>query len=93
MFFITCLKILSILLGIVGFTFIIPLTVALCYGESQMIPVFLIPMIISLIVMLIINIPTRKNKFHLATKQIFYGSKEDYLKTEIGKKFLEEVHD
>ena len=71
MFFITCLKILSILLGIVGFTFIIPLTVALCYGETQMLPVFLIPMLISFVVMLIINIPTRKNKFHLATKQTF----------------------
>ena len=33
-----------------------------------------------------------KKILHLATKQIFYGSKEDYMKTEIGRKFLEEIN-
>mgnify|MGYP002623960792 CR=1 FL=1 len=32
-----------------------------------------------------------KKILHLATRQVFFGSKEDYLSTDIGKRFLEEV--
>ena len=46
MFFITCLKIISILSSIVGITFLIPLGVAVYYKEAATYLPFIIPMII-----------------------------------------------
>lgn len=71
MFFITFLKICSILLSIIGITFLIPLSVAFIYGESSVYAAFIIPMLISFAFVLIANIPTRKIKFHINTKQTF----------------------
>ena len=71
MFFITLLKITSILLAIVGATFLIPVSVALAYGETAYIISFIIPMVVSFIFVLAINLPTRKIKFNLGTKQTF----------------------
>lgn len=71
MFFISLVKITSILLAIVGATFLIPLSVALAYAENAYILSFVIPMVVSIIIMLAINIPTRKIKFLLTTKQTF----------------------
>lgn len=71
MFILTLLKISSILLSIVGITFLIPIGVALHCGESAMILPFLIPMIISIVIMLAINIPSRKFKININTKQTF----------------------
>ncbi|MDD5928864.1 MAG: potassium transporter TrkG [Spirochaetales bacterium] len=71
MFFITLLKISSIILSIVGALFAIPLTVAFVYGESSVYYPFIIPMIVSFIFVLAVNIPTRKMKFNLKIRQTF----------------------
>lgn len=71
MFFLVCLKIITILLSIVGITFLIPVSVAIYYQEFSVIPFFVIPMVISIILMLAVNIPTRKNKFNMNVKQTF----------------------
>ena len=60
MFVLNFLRIISILLGIVGGTFLIPIGVAVAYEEYAMILPFAIPMGISLVLMLAINIPARK---------------------------------
>ena len=71
MFIISCAKIISVLLGIVGALFIIPIGVALYYGESDVLLSFIIPAVISVVAMFAINIPTRKIKVSLKTKQTF----------------------
>ena len=71
MFFVTCLKIISILLAIVGVTFGIPLSVAFVYGEQCAVWPFVIPMAISIVLMLLINIPTRKIKIHMSIRQTY----------------------
>lgn len=71
MFVITFLKISSILLSIVGATFIIPLSVAFVYGESSVYASFIIPMLISLVFVLAINLPTRKMKLNMNIRQTF----------------------
>ena len=71
MFIISCAKIISVLLGIVGALFIIPIGVALYYGESDVLLSFIIPAVISVVAMFAINIPTRKIKVSLKIKQTF----------------------
>lgn len=71
MFFITLLKISSILLSIVGALFSIPLAVAFAYGESSVYLSFIIPMLASFVLVLAVNIPTRKFKFNMKIKQTF----------------------
>ena len=71
MFIISLLKISSILLSIVGILFAIPLGIALYYGETQVYLSFLIPMVVSLVFMLAVNIPTRKFKITMNTRQTF----------------------
>ena len=71
MFAISLLKISSILLSIVGILFAIPLGIALYYGETQVYLSFLIPMVVSLVFMLAVNIPTRKFKITMNTRQTF----------------------
>ena len=71
MFFINFLKLSTMLLAIVGVTFAIPLSVALYYGESQMILPFVIPMAVSLVCCLAVNLPTRKIKFSMSIRQTF----------------------
>lgn len=34
-----------------------------------------------------------KKILHLAARQVFFGLKSDYMNTEIGRKFMEEIHD
>ena len=70
-FTITFLKISSILLSIVGALFIIPLAVAFYYGESSVYLSFIIPMLASFIFVLAVNIPTRKIKVSMNTRQTF----------------------
>ena len=72
MFFISLLKIISILLSIIGLVFWLPLGVAIYYGETQVYASFVIPMIISFLFMIIVNIFTRKHKFSLNTRQTFF---------------------
>lgn len=71
MLLINFLKITSILLAIVGGTFLIPLSVAFAYGETSMYLPFIIPMIDSFILCFAVNFPTRKMKFSMSTKQTY----------------------
>ena len=72
MFFLFFLKIASILLAITGFTFLIPVSVALYCKEFTLLPEFIIPMIISFILVLAINLPTKKLKYTMNTRQTFF---------------------
>ena len=71
MFFVTCLKIVSVILAIVGVTFSIPLAVAFYYGETSVYNSFIIPGAISIVLFAIVFLCTRKVKFHLTIKQTF----------------------
>ncbi len=71
MFIITLLKITSILLAIVGATFAIPISVALYCGETEVLSSFIIPMLVSFILVLGVNIPTKKIKYSMSTRQTF----------------------
>lgn len=71
MFFISFLKISSILLSIVGILFAIPLGFAFYYGESSVYLSFIIPMLASFIFVTAVNIPTRKFKITMNTRQTF----------------------
>ncbi len=71
MFFITCLRIITILSAIVGVTFAIPLGVAIACHETATILPFVIPMVITILVMIGVNIPTRKFKMNLTIRQTF----------------------
>ncbi|MCQ2577281.1 MAG: TrkH family potassium uptake protein [Treponema sp.] len=64
-------RIISILLGIVGLTLIIPIVTALVLGENNMILPFLIPMVVSLVLVPAINIPFRKQKINLSIRSSF----------------------
>lgn len=65
------LRIICILLAIVGITFLIPISVALVYGENQVIPSFLIPMII-VIILGIAGFLSGKNKtLRISTRGAF----------------------
>ena len=71
MFFISLLKISSILLSIVGVLFAIPLGFALYYGESQVYLSFIIPMVVSFVFVAAVNFPTRHRKITMNTRQTF----------------------
>lgn len=71
MFFIILLKIVSILAVIVGGTFIIPVAVAIYCNETQLLPSFLIPMAVSFVLFIAINIPSRKIKYQMTIRQTF----------------------
>ena len=71
MFIISLLKITSILLSIVGVLFAIPLSFAFYYGESQVYLSFIIPMMVSFVFVAAVNIPTRKIKITMNTRQTF----------------------
>lgn len=71
MFFITCLKIISVILAIVGVSFSIPLAVAFYYGESSVYLSFIVPGAISIVLFAVVFLCTRRIKFHLSIKQTF----------------------
>lgn len=71
MFFITLLKIVSILAAIVCGTFVIPVIVAVSCGETYLLPAFLIPMAVSIVFFLVINIFFRKIKYQMSVRQTF----------------------
>lgn len=71
MFIISFLKISSILLSIVGILFAIPLGFAFYYGESSVYLSFIIPMLASFVFVTAVNIPTRKFKITMNTRQTF----------------------
>lgn len=67
----TLLRIISILLGIIGVTFIIPMGFALYYNENQVLMSFLIPMLVCIVFALLINLPLLKKKINLSIKQTY----------------------
>ena len=71
MFIISLLKITSILLSIVGILFAVPLGFAFYNGESQVYLSFIIPMAVSFVFVAAVNIPTRKFKITMNTRQTF----------------------
>jgi len=71
MFIITFLKIISVLLAILGLMFAIPLGIGIALNETQVILPFLLPMIISIVVMLIVSLSTRKFKININMRQTF----------------------
>ena len=71
MFLLGLLKISSILLAIVGTSFLLPIIVAIFCGETGVLMSFIIPMVASWILLLAVNIPTRKFKFSLSSRQAF----------------------
>ncbi len=71
MFAVSFLKISSILLSIVGVLFSIPLGFAIYNGESQVYLSFIIPMLVSFVFVLAVNIPTRHKKITMNTRQTF----------------------
>ena len=71
MFFITLLKIVSILAAIVCGTFVIPVITAVSCGETYLLPAFLIPMAVSIVFFLVINIFFRKIKYQMSVRQTF----------------------
>lgn len=71
MFVVTFLKIISALIAIVGLMFSLPLGLALHLGESEVYSSFLIPMLISFVLLFAINIPTRKFKISINIRQTF----------------------
>ena len=71
MFVISFLKIASVLLSIVGILFAIPLGFAFYYGESSVYLPFIIPMVVSFVLVATVNFPTRRFKITLNTRQTF----------------------
>ncbi len=71
MTFLAAAKILSVIVGIVGTTFIIPIITALCYGEYNVILSFAIPMFVSWILALIFLIAGRKKTLTLTTRSSY----------------------
>lgn len=71
MAFFTILRIIAVILGIVGSTLIIPLIVAICYGETQVILPVVIPMVCSWIFAIVMLIAGRGKKTKLSTKSSF----------------------
>ncbi|MCQ2584536.1 MAG: TrkH family potassium uptake protein [Treponema sp.] len=64
-------RIISILLAIVGLTFIIPIIVALVYAEYSVIPSFAIPMAAGILLFMIFFFPFRNRKINLSTRSTF----------------------
>ena len=67
----TLVRIISVLLSIVGSTFLIPIGFAIAYNEYQVIPHFLIPMICSWLCTVVFLLVFRKKKFTLKIKFTF----------------------
>ena len=68
---ITLLRIISVLLGIVGTSFIVPIITAFACGETGCILPFVIPMAASWLSVLLFNIPFRKYKMNLTLRSTF----------------------
>lgn len=71
MFFISCLKIIAVIMAIVGVTFALPIGVALYCEETGVLLSFIIPMLFSFAFFLVVYLPSRKVKFSLSIRQTF----------------------
>ncbi|QTQ14820.1 TrkH family potassium uptake protein [Treponema parvum] len=65
------LRIIFVLLAIVGLSFLMPIFVALAYKEYEIVPVFLIPMIIVVILGIISVVSGRGEQLSLSTRGAF----------------------
>lgn len=68
---VSILRILSVLLSIVGSSFILPIFVAFFLNERKVIPAFIFPMIFSFIFALIVNFVFRRHKIKISGKFTF----------------------
>ena len=71
MFIVDLIRILSVLLAIVGTTFLIPVGVALYCGETNVLLPFLVPMLISWILCLVITLLFKKRKITLNIRKTY----------------------
>ena len=65
------IRVLSVLLAIVGTSFLLPIGVAVAYKEYFVLPSFVIPMLISWIVAFVFSILGKNKKSTLSTKSSF----------------------
>ena len=65
------IRILSALVAIVGSTLLIPITVALCCGETEVLPSFVIPMVSSWALFLAVALIFKKRKISLNIRTTF----------------------
>lgn len=71
MFVFDILRIVSVLLAIVGTTFLIPVFVAVSYGETSVIPSFIIPMAASWVFCALMILIFRKRKINLSVRTTY----------------------
>lgn len=71
MFAIYFLKIISVLIAIVGAMMLMPLGVGLALGEQSVILPFLIPMLVSFVILAAFFFPTKKVKISINTRQTY----------------------
>lgn len=68
---ISFIRITAILIAIVGVSFLMPVSVGIAYGEYDILPSFIIPMIVSWILAAITFFVWRKRKIQLSTRGAF----------------------
>ncbi|MBQ7159444.1 MAG: TrkH family potassium uptake protein [Treponema sp.] len=68
---ITFLRIISIILSIIGISFAFPIGTALACGEYSVIPSFLIPMLIAIVLGVFGFFFGKKQQIHLSTRNVF----------------------
>lgn len=71
MTFFTTVRILAVIISIVGTTYLLPIIVALCYGENQVLLSFIIPMACSWFFALLMLLLGRRTKTTLSTRGSF----------------------
>lgn len=68
---VSILRILSVLLAIVGSSFILPIITALFLGERQVLPAFIFPMLLSILFAAVFNYIFRRRKIKISGKFTF----------------------
>lgn len=71
MFIVSLINILSALIAIVGTTFLIPIVVALVYGETEVLFAFIVPMLCSWIFFILSRLILKKRKFVVSIRTTF----------------------
>ncbi len=67
----TVFRIIVVILGIIGTTYIIPEAVALYCKEYEVLPYFIIPMVASWLLTLLVHLLAKKKKTNLSTRSAF----------------------
>lgn len=71
LFALNFIRIITVLTGIVGASFIVPVSFGIFYGETRSVVSFLVPMAVSLIALAAVNVPLRRQKITLNIRQTF----------------------